>query len=50
MSAPILPWYRSFWPWFVLALLGSAVAGSCLTAYLAFHTTDVVLSHDDQAG
>jgi len=49
-AAPTVPWYRQFWPWFVIALLSSAVAGSLVSAYLAVHTTDVVLPHADSAG
>ncbi len=44
------PWYRQFWPWFVIGLLSSAVVGSLVSAYLAVHTTDVVLPHADSAG
>ena len=44
-----LPWYRQFWPWFVIALLSSAVMGSLTSAYLAVHTHDVVLPHADSA-
>jgi len=44
-----LPWYRYFWPWFVLALLASAVSGSVVSAWLAVHTTDVVLPHADSS-
>jgi len=47
MNTVLLPWYRHFWPWFVLALLASAVAGSLVSAYLAVHTSDVVLEHAD---
>jgi uncharacterized protein len=43
------PWYRHFWPWFILALLGSAVAGSLVSAYLAVHYPDPVLEHGDQS-
>lgn len=50
MKADLLPWYRQFWPWFLIALLSSAVLGSCISAYLAVNTRDVVLEHDDQAG
>ncbi len=41
------PWYRHFWPWFIIALLASAVAGSFVSLYFALHTTDVVLEHSD---
>jgi len=43
------PWYRHFWPWFIIAMLASAVAGSFVSLYLALHTTDVVLEHADSA-
>jgi hypothetical protein len=48
-AAPLLPWYRQFWPWFILALLSSAVIASLASAYLAVHTTDVVLEHADSS-
>lgn len=38
------PWYRYFWPWFVIALLGSAVSASLYTVYLAHATAEPVLS------
>lgn len=41
------PWYRHFWPWFMISLVGSAVIGSCVSAWLAVHTNDVVLPHAD---
>jgi uncharacterized protein len=50
MNAQISPWYRNFWPWFLIALLSAAVGGSLVSAYLAINTTDVVLDHADQAG
>lgn len=50
MNSSVLPWYRYFWPWFIIALLAAAVAGSLVSAYLAMHTNDVVLEHADQAG
>jgi hypothetical protein len=42
-----LQWYRHFWPWFLLAMLGSAVTGSFVSLYLALHTTDEVVEHAD---
>jgi hypothetical protein len=42
-------WYRNFWPWFIIALLSSAVIGSLTSAYLAVHTSEVVLEHADQS-
>jgi len=38
-----LPWYRHFWPWFVILLLGSAVSASLYTVYLASSTAEPVL-------
>lgn len=35
-----LAWYRYFWPWFVLLLLGSAVTASLYTLYLAIKSED----------
>ena len=49
MSTRSLPWYRYFWPWFILTLLAAAVSGSLLSAWLAVHTSDVVLEHADSS-
>ena len=35
-----LPWYRHFWPWFILLLLGSTVAASFYMLYLALTSED----------
>jgi hypothetical protein len=50
MNETVMPWYRFFWPWFIIALLTAAVVGSFVSAYLAVNTDDVVLEHADQAG
>lgn len=44
----IKPWYRQFWPWFLIALPASAVIASLYTVSLAIRTTDslVVTSED----
>lgn len=41
------PWYRHLWPWIIIGFLSSAVIGSSVSAYLAYHTDDVVLEHGD---
>ena len=38
------PWYRHFWPWFIIVLLGSAVSASLYTVYLAVSTAEPVLT------
>ena len=47
--ATTLPWYRHFWPWFLIAMLSSAVAASFVSLYFAAHTTDVVVEPADAA-
>ncbi|MAZ70896.1 FixH family protein [Porticoccus sp.] len=34
------PWYRQFWPWFLIALPGSVVIASLVTVYIAFSGAD----------
>lgn len=41
------PWYRYFWPWFILALLGFSVSTSLYTVYLAVSTAEPVLTEAD---
>ena len=43
----IQPWYRHFWPWFIIVLLASAVSASLYTVYLAVSTAEPVLSQPD---
>jgi hypothetical protein len=44
----VKPWYRQFWPWFLIALPASAVIASLYTVSLAVRTTDsLVVSSDD---
>ncbi|WP_438984034.1 FixH family protein [Aequoribacter sp.] len=50
MSKPIAstlsanPWYKEFWPWFIIALLGSVVTASLITVSIAFrHADDLVV-------
>lgn len=42
------PWYRHFWPWFIIALLGASVTASLTTVWISMQTTDsLVLQADD---
>ncbi len=45
-----LPWYRQFWPWFILVLLGSSVCASLYTVYLAVSTAEPVIRTTDGNG
>lgn len=44
------PWYRYFYPWLVIVLLGAAVSGSLVTLYIASSTSEPVLPeyHEQQ--
>jgi hypothetical protein len=42
MSPPELPWYRQFWPWFLIALPAAAIAGSLLSVYFALRYPEVI--------
>lgn len=42
------PWYRQFWPWFIIALPASSVVAGLTTVWISMQTTDslVVASED----
>jgi hypothetical protein len=40
------PWYRHFWPWFVISIPAAAVAGSILTGVLAGRHADSLVTDD----
>lgn len=42
------PWYRQFWPWFIIALPASAVIASFFTLWLAVSNPDQLVVSDDQ--
>lgn len=42
-----LPWYKQFWPWFLILLPGSAVVASLYTVSLAVRTTDSLVTASD---
>ena len=39
------PWYRQFWPWFIMALPASAVVAGLYTVWLAMQTGDSLVVH-----
>jgi hypothetical protein len=41
------PWYRQFWPWFIIALPASAVVGGLTTFWIALQTTDSLVVRSD---
>ena len=42
------PWYRQFWPWFIMALPATAVVAGLYTVWIAMQTTDsLVVQSDD---
>ncbi|MDX2417718.1 MAG: FixH family protein [Xanthomonadales bacterium] len=43
-----LPWYRQFWPWFIIALPASAVIASFITLWLAISNPDHLVVTDNE--
>jgi len=43
-----LPWYRQFWPWFIIALPAAAVIASFFTLWLALSNPDYVVVDDEE--
>lgn len=39
------PWYRQFWPWFIIALPASAVVAGLATFWISLQTTDSLVVH-----
>ena len=44
----IEPWYRQFWPWFIIALPASAVIASFISLWLAVSNPDHLVVTDDE--
>ncbi|MFN2376686.1 MAG: FixH family protein [Candidatus Binatia bacterium] len=40
------PWYRQFWPWFLILLPATSVVFSFATLYVALRDADEVLPHE----
>ena len=47
-NIPEPPWYRQFWPWFIIALPASAVIASLITFYLALSRPDHLVVEDEE--
>jgi hypothetical protein len=43
-----LPWYRQFWPWFIIALPASAVIASFVSLWLAVSNPDQLVVTEDE--
>jgi len=43
-----VPWYRQFWPWFIIALPASAVIAGFFTLWLAISHPDHLVVEDDE--
>lgn len=44
----ILPWYKQFWPWFIIALPASVVVASFYTLWLAISNPDPLVIDEDE--
>jgi hypothetical protein len=44
MQEQSAPWYKHFWPWFIICLMGTAVTASLITVYIAIDGSDDVVS------
>lgn len=42
------PWYRNFWPWFLVILMGVSVLASLGTVVVAYRYADVDVRHHDR--
>jgi hypothetical protein len=44
----LIPWYRQFWPWFIIALPAAAVIASFVSLWLAVtHPDPLVVTEDE---
>lgn len=44
MQQQSAPWYKHFWPWFIICLMGTAITASLITVYIAIDGSDDVVS------
>lgn len=43
-----MPWYRQFWPWFIIALPASAVIASFISLWLAISHPDQLVVNEEE--
>ncbi len=43
-----LPWYKQFWPWFIIALPASVVIASFVTLWLAISNPDYLVVDEEE--
>ena len=48
VSGEILPWYKQFWPWFIIALPASVVVASFFTLWLAISNPDHLVVDENE--
>lgn len=44
----VLPWYKQFWPWFIIALPTAAVVAGFFTLWLAISNPDYLVVDDEE--
>jgi hypothetical protein len=47
-TGDIEPWYKQFWPWFIIALPASVVVASFFTLWLAVTNPDHLVVDEDE--
>ncbi len=45
-SNELTPWYKQFWPWFLMALPASAVVAGIITIFIAINSSDGLVKDD----
>lgn len=43
IATPAKPWYRQFWPWFLIALPATVVVASLTNVFIAFKHADAIV-------
>lgn len=48
MNTEKQPWYRHFWPWFIIALLMSTIVASLATVWISLQEPDVRVNESEK--